>query len=545
MQLGSSRRRRGSAILMAAAMIGALTVFAIFQQHLARQSLVVVQRANLSSLAVLQGESAIEELVDQVAVRANDPTTPLFKELRALMRAPWERLDLTPFLTRPEIAVHPRAGFLGSAPRDAGALAAEVTEFQARLRGPRYAPGERTTEEFTAILTLSVIVKATNPRGELLRRVSATYEVRGLMTTPPRPFDQAGFFVQGAEAVVDLGAIDRERDQLVQDYEAFRQRLEAAAATQAVAGARLTELAAGMAPEGQLESALPRHGPLAGGALFGPRHGAFVTGGELDLPRELARRRAQRAELQAAFEAALGRPDQVGDAAFEVVSSLRGAVAEFTRFHGQFALVGPSSDDYRDSLAPYFDRLEPGFYQDRVHLRVPADSPLVARWAAGGARLTGVVALEPGAGELRIGGRPRGQVVLVTGGQHVILDGQGSPAEDEEAPAPGASPDRLLVVSVGGDVTVQGDVRASVFMVPREGGGGGKLRVRSGARLTGVVAVGAARPGQVALEGTLVHDGSLRSVSPAAAGAAPAPDPEGAPPRTDPYTIVLSPMPIF
>lgn len=539
-------RRRGSAILVAAAMVGALTVFAIFQQYLARQSMVVVQRAHLSGLAVLQGESAIEELVDQFATRANDPSTELFAELRELMRAPWQRRDLAPFLSLPGIVVQPQIGFIGASPGSPDSLTSEITGFEARLRGPRYAEADRGTEEFTAILTVAVFTRAANPRGEMERRVSATYEVRGLLTSPPRPFDQSGLFVQNTGAVVDLSAVDREKDQLIQDYEAFRQRLEAVAGSQGTAGPRLTQLFEGMASREEMAAALPAHGPLATGALAGPRHGAILTAASLDLAGDLVRRRQQRQQLLAEFESALGQPDAVGPAAYRVISSLRGARAEFDQFHAQYALIDPNSEGYQTNLVPYFDRLQPDFYRQRVHLRLAADSTLFTRWAAGEAQLNGVVGLEPGGQEVHIVGQPRGQVVLLTDGQHVVFDGA-PPGEEDAAAAP--TPDRLVVASVGGDVTVAGDVRASVFMLAGEDASGGRLRVRSGTTLTGVVAIGDARPGQLALEGEIAYDGSLRLPSPVSAA-----DGEGddhaarrhpGAPIQDPYTFVLSPAPIF
>jgi hypothetical protein len=528
-------------------MVGALTVFAIFQQYLARQSMVVVQRAHLSGLAVLQGESAIEELVDQFASRANDPSTELFEALRELMRSPWSQLDVAPFLSMPEITIQPQSGFIGASAGNPDSLTSEITEFHARLRAPRYAAADRGTEEFTAILTLSVIARAAKPRGEMKRRVSATYEVRGLLTSPPRPFDQSGLFVQNAGAVVDLGSVDSEKDQLIQDYESFRQRLESVAGSQGEAGPRLTQLSEGMASQEEMSAALPAHGPLSTGALAGPRHGAVITAASLDLAGDLVRRRNQRTQLLSEFESALGQPDAVGPAAYKVISSLRGARAEFDRFHAQYALIDASSEGYQSGLAPYFDRLQPDFYRQRVHLRLAADSPLFTRWAAGEAQLNGVVGLEPGGQEVHIVGQPKGQVVLVTEGQHVVFDGPPPGAEDaavEEA----AIPDRIIVASIGGDVTVAGDVKASVFLVAGDGATGGRLRIRAGTTLYGVVAIGEGSSGQLALEGHISYDGSLRFPTPVA-GEDEDDDHSGhghrRGPSQDPYTIVLSPAPIF
>ena len=531
-------RRRGSAILAALFLLGVLTVFAGFQQYLARQSVAVVQRAHLASLAVLQGHSGVEELVDQVVKRANDPSTPLYRAFRKAIRQPWTEIDLTAHLDAPRHAVLPSWGRPDAPPTATrGELEARVVEHKATLRAPRYLDAAGGSEEFVAVLTLSTIAEATTALGSVQRRASATYELRALKTTPPAPMDQAGIFVENAGAVAGVGGVGQHRSLLIQDHEAFRLRLQEVADTQAGEVAeRLRELAAGMRGAEFLEEHAKRFAEAGDAILFGPIHGREVTAEGLDLVRQLRRLKADREQKVAAFEAAASDPAALGAAGYEVVSALGRELNQFRLYASRYAILARDVPKVAEQLLPYLDRLSPEFFRGRVHTRLPADDPLVARWAAGEVRLNGVVELLPAGSELTITGRPRGQLVLVTGTHPVRLQGAAS-GEAVDRPED-AIPDRLVVVSLGGNVSVSGDVRAAVLMLPPEDGGTpGQVQVASGATLTGNLTVANAQVGTIALAGKIRHDSAMHAPSPN--------DTRRLGPSEDPYTIVMSPTPLF
>lgn len=526
---------------MALGMLAVLTVFAGFQHYLAMQSHRVVHRAHLSTLVLVQGHSAIEELVDQIGRDANRRGSALYDALRGSLARTWTEIDLEPCLREPSEDITPRWG----RKRDRGlasgsGLEAEVHDYDVVMRAPRYASVAGGTEEYVCIVTLSADVEARNPHGGLRRWVSATYELRAVVTAPPRPMDQVGLFVQNASAVSNLAGLDQERTTLLDGHESFRQRLGAAGPTLSDPDkARFAELAASMKPRDFLAAHAPEFAAAPDAVLFGPLHGGIATADSLDLVGRLRRYRQDRQQVLADFEAAMNGPGEKGEKAQAVVSRFGLALNEMVLFRSQFAVVRRDDPRLVSQVAPYFDRFTPEFFLNRVHLRLSPEDELWTRWAAGEARLDGVVLLVEGAGEVSIAGRTRGQVVLVAPGRKLRLGALPTPDTNEED-ALMAQSHRLVVASLGGEVSVEGDARAAVFMLPGPGGRpGGRAHVLANATLLGSLAVPDARPGQVVLDGGVRYDGALRAPTPS--DPPPPPDVQVA----DPYTFVLSPSPLF
>lgn len=534
-------RRRGSAILTAMVLCVVLVAYIGFQRYMARQSLLLVHRTRLATVAELAGTSAIEEFVDQVNREANQPGTELFRALRGLLDGPWSELDLKPFLKPPQYPIHPRWGGLGGAGR---ALETSVRDdFQARLFSPRFPGGPRSTEEFTALLTFTVVGQVQSPVGVVEAPIRATYEARAVLTNPPRPFDQVAVFLRNPGAITDLSGANQALGILRRDHEEFRQQLQELAPSQPEAvAARFLELAEAMQEPGDLRAGTS---PLPGGAdtlLLGPNHGTHLDANLLNLAGRLRNLRRERQELVTAFQeslalpetAAVGEPTVAGERAYALASALGRELGERAQFLGLVRLLSLEHDWPRRNLLPYFDRLEPDFFLQRVHLRLPRESDLLQQWSVGEARLQGVVEVEGGGGRLSIRCPTRGRLVLVTSGQEVLLEGGASAG----SPRGAARGDHLMVVSLGAPVTVTGNVDASVWMLPgKNGDPPGAFVLRRSGRLRGSLLVSEAHPGKVVLEGRVEYRPGLRTPFPPSEGEGPF--------RTHHYTFVLSPTPIF
>lgn len=528
--------RGGFGSLFAALGLLALLAFvAFFHFGLSRRALSSVQQNHLAALARIQGRSAVEELLSQVSLDANEPATPLFELLRQNLDRPWTQLDLKPLLRPPEILIRPSWGRRSEDERESP-ITGSLVDWLAVLRSPRRSVDPRGTEEWVAVLTLTAMAEMQSPQGAVRRLVSASYEVRCLLTGPPRPFDQVPLYLGSLEPVVDPRRANGQRRQVLREHEELRQELlDLASRDAAGVGARLGQLAEAMLEPDPLAArtlALPE----TGGVLIGPYHvdGPFPLASQdlvARLEEQAPEREAQRERLRQALAA--GDGPALKQAALDRIGGLNLALDAIWRFQWHNTLLTPEHPRFAEELALPLQRLRPEYFLDRVHLRAPPEHPLITRWLAGHARVNGVLDMR-GPGAVRLAGQPRGRVSLLVGGGGAVR------LEDLRAGDGGDLDDRLTLVSLGADVEVLGEVEASVLMLPAPGQGPesvGHFHLALGATLLGNLVAPHARADSVSLEGSMAFDPRLRNPFPPSATLMA--------PGLGHYVFVVSPAPIF
>lgn len=467
-----------------------------------------VRRAQLAGLARLQARSALQELVAELARGLNRPEAPVFAFLRERLVGEWEELDLAPLLPRPEIEWQPSWGRLGEESAR-GRVFGEILGYSARVHGAAPVPDPAGTEEFVAVVTLGVDVRVHDAFGALTRHLEESYELRATLVGPPRPFDQLGIFGGELAAFTDRARVAAGRRDLL--ARAGRVRAELAARDTAGWPAHLqsyfARIVEGMPEADVLEERVPRL-PATPAALSGFDHVADVPLTSLDLAASLEGDLARIGELERAYRAAAGDAQAATDAAYALAGELSNAADRVWQYQ-RVSRVVPHEGEFQRDFAPFLGRLDGAYWRARAHLAgTPADADL-AGWLAGAHRLEGVVDMTAAPAQLRLAGRLKGRVAVLVGPRGARL---------ETAAAGGEPGDRLVVVSLGGDVEVAGDCAAAILMLGGEDGEPGRLEVPGGARLRGaVLAPHASEGGPLPLRGTLVPDKALLGPWPPAA----------------------------
>lgn len=519
-------------LVSAIALLGLLGSMAFLHFSLSRQTLGSVQRNHLAALARVQARSALEELLDQISRDANDPEAPLFRVLRQSLDEGFATLDLKAHLRPPAIFLAPSWGRKSEGPARARPVEGRILDFLAVLRSPRRSQDPTGTEEWVAVLTLAALAEMKSPAGSVQRYFSASYEVRALLPGPPRPFDQVPVFLGDYRALLDPGAVNRLRQEFLDGQAHLKARLQTLAASHSGdAAARLRELADSIRPADQVEKRATAFSEDAGTLLYGPYHAKNPFPGSMfDLVSQLEATKLRWKEQDAKLNAVSSDPDQAPQAAYELIHALSMGLHECWLYTWAFHLVPREDEAFERDFGSSLERLTPGYFLDRVHLRSPPDSGLVERWLAGRARLNGILDMRGGE-QVTLTGAPRGRVTVLTDAPRVTL-------EELQAGAREDFDDRLTLVSLGGDVEVRGEVEASVILLPREDGSrSGGFRLQPGATLYGNLVAPSPPPDSIRLQGDLSFDNRLLNPFP--------PSRALFQPGAGPYVFVVSPAPIF
>lgn len=526
------RRRLGLSTLVA--VLGLLAVggfVGFFQWTLSRQAAGGVHRIQLSAMARLQARSAIQELVAQVGRQANQPGTPLFEALRKVMDERWQVKDVTEHLRAPAMMLEPGWGKRGAS-RAEGRAAASIAEWGVRLRGSRRAVDVEASEEWTGVLTIRVLAEVGDAAATVRREIEENYEIRTILVGPPRPFDQLGLFLGRHDAAFDPSQVNAKRRQLLaQQRRLFTEVLKTRAPDLSPeAKEKLEGIVAGLLPADQVEERTPEV-PEEPSALWGFYHvGRYHLEG-LDPLREIGKVEPEIARYEAAARSA-ANGDALVDALYHLVDESSDAVNLLWDYQRVINLRPHDGEIYRTNVSPYLGRLTPQYYLDRAHLEIHPEDPVFQRWLRGEARLEGVLDLTRYGKPLELTGELFGRVILVVGEQGAVIDdlNQQSSLRDN----------RVVVVSVGGEVSVRGESHASILMLGTEAdpsASPGTIRIPYSAKLTGNLIVPHPTRGALQLDGSIEPDPRLQAAYP------PSETLEKAG-RGD-YLVAVSPRPLF
>lgn len=527
-----SRRPGLSALLAVVALMVLLTALGSYRLTLSRRSLDNVHQAQLRLMARLQGQSALQELLAEVAGAVNRPGTRLQRKLRQVIDGDWEELDLTPVLEGPQIALVPRWGRRGSRAEPARGRGT-IESFQARIRSASSSADPQGSEEWVGLLTLEVRVGMSDGAGSARRRLAESYEIRTVRAGTPRPFDQLGMFLGHLDAVTQAGEANRVRARLIARAAALRGEL-ARLPTDGWPPEQadyLRRVAAGMPDGPTLEEATPGL-PTQDSALLGFDHVDLVPLPALNLVTHWKQAEVHMGELERAFRDARGDPAATVAFAYQLASEYSNALDSAWGFQRVMTVMPRDGLRFQRQLGPALERLTPAWFQDRAHLEARPGDPDLAGWLAGRVRLEGVLDASPQAARLHLAAELAGRVVLLVGEAGARLEGV-----NREGYRRG---NRLVVVSLGGDVEVRGRCGASVIMLGRAGAPAaapGRLVIGSGATLHGSLLLPSSRGPSLDLEGALAPDaGELAPWPPSA---------DLGLPLGGSYVVAISPEPRF
>lgn len=507
------RRRRGLSTLLAllalVLLIGGLAALSRGRTRAVHDQ---VHRSRLGVLARSLARSALEDLAAAVRRDANLPGTALFRTLRADLAAPWGFRDLTEHLAAPALPAPPRWGTTRGA---RGRAAASVVEYGVRLLGSRAGRGPGAADEKVAELELRVLVEVEDSTHATRLEVAAVHELRTLLLGPPRPFDQLALYLGDSRAVMDAARANRIRADALAAAAELRTRLDSLPrALDATDDLWARQIQEGLVPEAALARRVP---PLTTrpAALLGFDPEALAVGfTELDLAGRLERIVARLAPRRARLAAAT-RLDRVAarDAYWmaDEISNVFDAMWQVRR--GVATHLPRDGRRYREEIEPFLDRLTAGHFLARVTLRPAVDAACLRGWLDGGSALDGVIDLRHLDEPLVLAGPLRGRAVVLVGPRGATLRGLGR--------GPDRDWDRVTLVSLGGDVRLEGRSRAAVLMLrPAEGGPVGSLEMGLDAHLQGSLLLPHSSRGDLTLRGTLEADPELRAPWPPAAAPA-------------------------
>ena len=528
------RRRLGLSTLVA--VLGLLAVggfVGFFQWTLSRQAASGVHRIQLSAMARLQARSAIQELVAQTGRQANQPGTPLFETLRKVMDERWLEKEVTEHLHAPAIELKPGWGKRGSSGAE-GRAAAAITDWSVRLRGSRRAVDVEASEEWTGVLTVRVVAEVGDAAATVRREIEENYEIRTILVGPPRPFDQLGLFLGRHEAAFEPSQVNAKRRELLEQQRRLFQEVAKTtppADLSPEAARKLEGMVAGLLPAEEVERRTPEV-PEEPAALWGFYHtGEYYLEG-LDPLRDIAKVEPEIARYEAAARNATDG-DAMVDALYHLVDESSDAVNLLWDYQRIINLRPHDGEVYRTNVAPYLGRLTPEYYLDRSHLEIHPEDPVFQRWLRGDARLEGVLDLTRYGKPLELTGELFGRVILVVGEHGAVLDDLNEESSLRD--------NRVMVVSLGGDVTVRGHSHASILMLgdanDQPGGSPGTVRIPFSAVLSGNLIVPQPTRSALQLDGSIRPDPRLQAAYPPSQTLLKAG-------RGD-YLVAVSPRPLF
>jgi hypothetical protein len=477
-----------------------LVAMAWFQRDLSRHSLGEVHRAQLVGLARLQGRTLLDETVARFGREANQVGTSLFTRLRWLIDTPFTTLDLKDVLPPPRRNLQARWGNSANGAEATASFA--LLDHWVRVTRRRTCRDPRGTEEWVGVLELGVRVRVEDRAGRVERELEVAHELRSLLIAAPRPFDQLGLFLGDASTVFDSARANQIREEAVQGHLKLKDELAAADTSALNAQDRkwLRQIVEGMLTREDLEARVPRlpDGPACLYGFTGEVRKFRLQ--ELDL---LARLETIKTRLDARKAAYLSAP--VDRSKYEQAYWM---VDEYSNIFDALwqanswatTLVERDSDRFREVFEPYMARLTPEYFLDRVSLRFSAEDPLYHSWRAMERSLEGVVDLTAWTQRIELEAELLGRVVLLVGpGGATLRDLNWST---------GAEGNRLILVSLGGEVKVEGKVRAAVIMLSGvDGSAPGAFRLGSNSHLRGCLLLPEAGRQDLSLEGTLAYDG--------------------------------------
>lgn len=526
---GRGTRRGVGALVPALVFLLFLAGIGVLMRMLSRQAAGDVHRSQLAGLARLQAQAAVHELRAELAREANRPGTDVFRLVREKMDEPFGRLDLGPVLDDPQEKLVPRFGVktTGAAGEGLGV----TLDTWASLTETRAFRDVGGSEEWAGLVTLGARAEALDGSGKLRRDLEAAYELRTLLIAPPRPFDQITLYLGHVDAAVDVVRAKSIRDQAIRGAVALKAELGALPTGLLADDDKrwLAEIVAAMHPADVLEARIPAL-PDGDACLFGFRHVNRYWLDDLDFMAGFEKFQAKIEAARAAYDAIAVLDHTKIKAAYDLVDAYATLHDALWQANWVTTVLDKTGEAYKKSFEPYLARLEAEHFLDRVTWRPTPDDPVFKRWKAGSTRLDGVIDARASPDRLELAGEIQGRVILLVGPRGLRLKDAGW--------ASSRAGSRLVVVSLGGEVMVEGESAASVLMLAPPGGGApGRLTVPAGATLRGSVIAPHATRGSNSLAGILEADPGLRTPYP------PSKTLESG--TRGEYLVVVSPQPLF
>jgi hypothetical protein len=496
-------------IAVALGMVVIFSLAAFFHEELSRQAISDVHRSQLASVARLQGQSALDEMLGQFAWDANRWGNALYGALRWQLDDSWTEIDLKPWMKPPRERVIPRWGKRNSSVGGHGD--SQILDHWVKLRFPRASQDLDGSEERVFVLTLGVLVESSDASGTVRKKLEASYEVRSILIAPPRPFDQLGLYLGDLGAVMDTQAVNRVREKAIIRHEELRSELEAYDTTGLSGEDRqwFEQIKQGMLSERELRQRVPRFPEKPACLLgFGPEVQEVPLEG-LSLMKTLQAYEQKLETLRASLGPGTAADRPRLEFAYEMVDEFSNIFDSLWQM-GEWVTQPVSKDSTRftQDIQPYLKRLTPSHFLDRVTTVPGEEEPFFHWWRARGLHLEGVLDLTHWTRRVELEGELQGRVILLVGAGGVRLkDLNWNAARFHH---------RMIVVSLGGDVRIEGKVHASVIMLPREDGGShvGSLQMGLDTRLQGSLILPYASAGNLSLQGKLEYDRLMRTAYP-------------------------------
>lgn len=517
----SSRSRRGAGFLtwVSLTLLVVLGVVAWSQQKATGEATLAVSRSMAGELGVSLGQSVLEEAMHRVRVGANDPASPLFELLRKPVAAPAVgQISLTGYVTSEHVGklleLRPYKAYSYTGPQ------AEVV-YQRQFDDLPY---ERTG----LIHYWTRVVGAAGISESVVREVHAYQELRTVLITTPRPFDEMPVYLGRASALTDLHAANDHRGKLIAQYTRAYQSLVAAheAATGA-AKENYAKMLLEASPPGLVSQSappLPEEPDAHVTALWMQGQGFALEA--LDIAKRLApmvgegERRTR--EMEQASKAVVASPgsdganDRMFDVGSETLTHLLGEVLRVWGFTRAFTFIPRSDPQWELWERRGTERLSYEYFRRKAYFVISED----LSWGAAGLaqpqwellkkkvasptgqqmELNGVVVVENDTEPLTLTGDLHGKLTIVVTRGGVVLK------DLNPDPQPG---DSLVVVAAGGPIDISGKVNATVVATPLTDEGGHQSLPRVTVRPEAVIRGGLFVPGAVASadwNGVVEHD---------------------------------------
>jgi len=505
-RFGRSRSGAGFLVVLALGLAAVLLVIVVYQAGFGTQLTGQTGRAIAGMNARDLARSAAEDVRARLST-ALDPETDLGVLFRQEIFDPDTGIrDLT-LQVVPERAL----GLAGSGPFRNLSLDPVMVSISSQT------PLESTGYERRGRVTIDVKVTGSRVSTPIRQHLSREIDFLVTLVTVPRPFDQFGFWLTSSTDRLDFVWLNERRLQLIEQAGSLQSRLEAV--RNGSEGPVLTQVEAmleRLLTPAEIEQRLPSFSEDPDVALaalwFRPQSMDLRN---LNLTRRVAealedhgRAYAQYQELDpgsgvlapAKVHAWLTSIENILKATDEVMLLL-------WSFMNGVRVLGPENPERLD-IEQYRSRLQSPYFEARAAYRFEtADGsspvPAVTAFLASAPRASGILFARsrgssgPG---LQLSGTRQGRAVIAMNGIDVALkDLNGAPTAE----------DSLLIAVFGGEVSIEGHVRAAVLVGDRVEEDGtripGRVRFPAGATLTGALIMDQLDRGSV-LEGTVVRD---------------------------------------
>lgn len=480
-----ARGGQGALLLIVVVSAGILLLIGVRQLFTSSALSARAGRSAGATTASLLAESVVQEGLWQFQTKANDPAGPLFEALRQEVYAPKPgALGLGELLATPVSA----GLFAQAAFKDFKMEGFEASVvYQRQFEDLPY-------ERFGLVRLLARVRGPAAGSEKSVRELELARGFKVVLAGVPRPFDQAALFIGEGLAVTDLNAVNARRKRYIDRSVAIASAAERfATSAPASLTSRYEALRKSVPARQALEASAPELPANPGSLLFAVwRDGQQFPLENLDLDRRLqsdeARFQPDETRLTSAESALAAAPSdpaahtgflEAAEASLRGLSSLLGRI---WAFHEGFRMIDSANAAHAE-LVSRQERLRLAHWRRVAFFRFdegPGGRSCQQQLDELLKRLTplnGVVILENTKEPIRLAGPIRGKLVLVTGSGGVSLDG---------VSAPDPAQDLLTVVSLGGPVSVAGEVHACVASVaPSAGGQVGPVQMQPGSTLRG------------------------------------------------------------